>query len=173
MNTVHILAPRLVVGLGLLALLGSIGLASMRPAHTAGGPVPVTIANTVQNKDLDNPARQPVQASENVSGALGDVLSGTVYLVPTGKRLVVEYASASSNISGDKNVYSVEIDAGSSNYSSAYLTVTPNGTPFAALSQPVRLYADAGTTVGMTVYSSRANASKVTVTITGYLVDVP
>ena len=39
-------APRLLAGFGTLALVVGIGLAASHPAHTAGGPIAVTIANT-------------------------------------------------------------------------------------------------------------------------------
>ena len=46
MNRFTIYLPRLLAGFGTLALFGAIGLLASRPAHTAGGPIPVSVANT-------------------------------------------------------------------------------------------------------------------------------
>lgn len=62
----HTLGPRLLAGLGTLTLLAGIGLLASRPAHTTGGPVPVTVTNPVQNRD--SPARQPVDTFITITG---------------------------------------------------------------------------------------------------------
>ena len=59
MKLLRILTPRYFAAVSLLALLAAVGLFASRPAHTAGGPVPVTVSNTVQNRDTEGPARQP------------------------------------------------------------------------------------------------------------------
>ena len=167
-------APRLLAGFGTAALVAGVGLfASSRPAHTAGGPIPVNVANTVQTTATDGPAKQPVRFAASLIGVVGEVATDAPYTVPAGKRLVIEYVSAKSNTNGDKNTYTVEVDAGSASYSSAFFNLGPSAAPFTAVSQPVRLYADAGTAVNVTLFPSRNNASDVTVSITGYLVDVP
>ena len=72
-------------------MLAAVGLFASRPAHTAGGPIPVTVSNTVQNHDIDNPALQPFQVTLAPSGANPSTDS---YTVPAGKRFVIEYYSA-------------------------------------------------------------------------------
>ena len=82
------LTSRLFAGVGLAALLGAFGLLSSRPAHTAGGPIPVSVANTVQTQDGDG--RQPVEGQITISSATNAAYGNLVYTVPTGKRLIVE-----------------------------------------------------------------------------------
>ena len=65
MYSLRPLAPRLLAGIGLLALLAAIGLVTSRPAHSGGGPVPVTVVNAVQERD--SPARQPVEKFIQIS----------------------------------------------------------------------------------------------------------
>ena len=172
--TLKTAVPRLFAGFGILALLGGIGLAVARPAHTAGGPIPVTVANTVENHDLDNPARQPVHVATELTGSFGEVTSATLYIVPAGKRLVVGYVSARTHVNSNQNGYEVEISAGDFNsFDTAYFNLVPSAAPYAAASEPVRLYADAGTGVSVVIYPSHGNASDLYVSLTGYLVDTP
>ena len=107
-------APRLFAGVGTLTLLAGIGLFASRPAHTAGGPVAVSVANTplaVLNRDTDNPARHAVGDTLNLgSESLGKVLVGSLYTVPANKRLVIEHLSATANQDHDANGYNIEVD---------------------------------------------------------------
>ena len=89
------LGSRLLAGVGTLMLLAAVGLFASRPAHTAGGPVPVNVANAVQ--DRDSPARQPFQARLEIRIENGNTrgthdgdytLQGVT--VPAGKRLIVQ-----------------------------------------------------------------------------------
>ena len=45
MHTLRSLTPRLLAGFGTAALLGAVGLFASHPAHSVGGPVPVTVTN--------------------------------------------------------------------------------------------------------------------------------
>ena len=50
---------RMVSGIALLGLLAGLGIFASRPAHTAGGPVPVSVTNTPQATrpvDIASPA---------------------------------------------------------------------------------------------------------------------
>ena len=97
MYSLRPLAPRLFAGIGLLALLAAFGLFASRPAHTAGGPVPVTVANTVMNRDLDNSARQPFQTTLQPFSITGYTASDS-FTVPAHKRLVIEFVSSDINV---------------------------------------------------------------------------
>ena len=165
-------APRLLAGFGTAALVAAVGLfASSRPAHTAGGPIPVTVANTVQNRDADNPAQQPfqtlIQPSSDTAASAAQSFS-----VPAHKRLVIEFVSSELN----------EYPRGGGAYS--YLTTTAGGQTvtyyFANTyestnrkSQVVRLYADPGTdvTVGANTYGG--NGVGTDTELSGYYVNVP
>ena len=77
----------------MLALVAGVGFAGSRPAHTAGGPIPVSVGNVVQNSDVDNSDQQPFQITLQPDSGTSRV-SDDSYVVPAGKRLVIEYYSA-------------------------------------------------------------------------------
>lgn len=169
MNTLHTLTPRLIAGVGLLALLGGLGLAASHPAHSTGGPVPVAVTNApLATKAADDPALQPVE----LQPAFVTVNYSTVlYTVPAGKRLVIEYVNVASNSLNDPNRYSFILI-----HNGVYtnFSLVPDGTPYAAASQRVTLYADAGSLVGgFFQYSGSNSVPYLYCTISGHLVDVP
>src|SRR5687767_2149192 len=61
---------------------------------------PLGVASPLMVRDLDNPARQPVQASITCHMGNPMVACGqtVIYVVPQGKRLVIEYASMNATI---------------------------------------------------------------------------
>ena len=168
----HTFAPRLLAGFGTAALVAGVGLfASSRPAHTAGGPISVNVANTVQNHDADNPAQQPFQILMQPSSDTTASVSQS-FSVPAHKRLVLEFVSSEVN----------EYPSKGGAYS--YLTTTAGGQTVtyyfantyesaARKSQVVRLYADPGTdvTVGANTYGG--NGVGTDTELSGYYVDVP
>ena len=86
MYSLRPLAPRLLAGFGTLALLAAFGLFASRPAHTAGGPVPVTVANSsLATADLDDPDQQPFQVTLSPHSSTTNQATDT-YTVPAGKR---------------------------------------------------------------------------------------
>jgi hypothetical protein len=171
MHTLHSFAPRLLAGLGTAALVIAVGLfASSRPAHTAGGPIPVAVANTVVNRDADGPAKQPFQM-EYILFFPGFFGQHTFVTVPAGKRLVIESLTAQYSVSVAKNSYSVAL---SSSTGEVGLSLTPSAEPYSIKTQPVRLTAEAGNDVTMYINSNEAEANGyVEVSISGYYVDVP
>lgn len=166
------LPTRLVGSLTLLALLGGLGLMASRPAHTAGGPVPVTVTNSplyAVTQASDDPARQPVSVTQRLFGA-----PIILYTVPAGKRLVVEYISTTASQSLDANGYNFVVSASQGGQiQDVSFNELPDAAPYSAASQNVRLYADAGTDVNVSVYSSQKNQTDVSFTLIGHLVDVP
>ena len=171
MNTLsNTLGPRLLAGAGLLTLLGGLGLfASSRPARSVGGPVPVSVANTVQNSDVDNPARQPVQfvAQPDTSGTGRDDAEEDIP-VPAHKRLVIEYVSAALGTGSG----SVTMETVSGGKLAAYYFIE-NDTAHLHHFLPTRIYADPGTNVSVFVDSNDGNRVYGDVEISGYYVNVP
>lgn len=186
MHTLRSLTPRLLAGIGIVALLGAVGLVSMRPAHSVGGPVPVTVANSslnVQNHDADNAARQPFQAATryvipagNFTGAL-DTANGNIdIVVPSGKRLVIQTVSEYVVQAATGEVYRTSILplSGGSRSPYALPSVTPDGVAFPGVTQSMTLYADPGSTLFWSVRRSTTVGTRaVEVIVCGYLVDVP
>ena len=168
MHTLRFLTPRLMAGFSSLALLASIGLFASRPAHTAGGPVPVTVANTITNHDLDNAARQPFGIRVFPSSS-----SAATFVVPAGKRLVIQQISAFSN--GSTTVEDVAVYTTISGTGTALIvpfTVNNHGIVYAT--QSVTDYADAGTLVQVIIDDTNPNdMAGLNVDIHGYYVDVP
>jgi hypothetical protein len=148
-------------------------------------PVPVTGAVSVSNlgdsplpvRDVDSPGRQPVTAEGSCSGS---GCTGTVYTVPAGKRLIVEYASITANIPAGK-VARWRLFTNNAGQQGAELDFPLTQPPviFGILSQStagqqVRLYAEAGSEVRMNgTTSDNAMPSNYIFSISGYLVDVP
>ena len=165
--TLHFSA-RLLAGVGTLTLLVGIGLISSRPAHTAGGPIPVTVANTVENHDLDKPARQPFTIRVYPTAS-----TPQNFTVPAGKRLVIQQVSAFNF--GSTTVEDVALYSLVSGKASALLvpfTVNNQGIVYA--SQAVTDYADPGTTVTVALDDTNtADMAGNNVDIVGYYVDVP
>ena len=162
-------ASRLLAGFSSLALLAGIGFFASRPAHTAGGPVPVTVANSpLSTTAADNPARQPVEVQEFLHNP---GVTTTFYTVPAGKRLVIEYVNIVSNAPNDPNQYSFIVI-----HNGVYtnFSLVPDGSPYVAASQRVMLYAGAGSDVtGFFQYSGSNTSPNIYCTISGHLVDVP
>ena len=169
------LAPRLLAGVGLAALLGTAALVSMRPAHSVGGPVPVAVTNApllTTPTDLAGPS-QPFQRLFQPQAPNGARVSQSI-VVPAHKRLVIEYVSASLSQypSGVGGFVYLETRAGGQSVT-YYLTDTVQS--FAKRSQSLRLYADPGTTVTVAAASGNFVTPGVgaDVEMSGYYVDVP
>ncbi len=186
MNTLRTHAPRLLAGFGTAALVAGVGLfASSRPARTAGGPVPVTVTNTVPVTALaplpttsaDAPAKQGVQSSANLflSGSESFVTED-VYTVPAGKRLVIETVSAFTNGSNDTHHYSIfyrSTGGLGSGFTYGSFAMVPNGSPLTSGESHPHQYADAGSHFYIQVDRAEASGvSIVSITFTGYLVDI-
>ena len=160
-------APRLTAGFGTAALVASIGLFALsRPAHTAGGPVQVVVANTLANRDAENPGRQPFALR-----LIFHPSQPATFDVPAGKRLVLTqlYAhTASQSATGLR--YISEVNQHTTEIQVPFTDGTAN-TGFARFSnQQVTSYADGGTSVEIFFFDS--GNSSVVVNLTGYFVDV-
>ena len=177
MITLHTLTPRILAGVGIAALVAAFGLVSSRPAHTAGGPIPVTVANTVQNRDFDDPAHQPFQ-TVIYFGSTPTKTSATI-TVPTGKELVIENISAFAYVPTDHQaeVLVTTMVAGVQVTEDVGFADRPADGYLVMPVVPVRIYADPGSTVVArmerdTPIPSGDNYNN-TVKLSGYFVNIP
>jgi hypothetical protein len=167
-------APRLLAGLGTAALVAGVGLfASSRPAHTAGGPIAVNVANLplpTLPADLVAPT-QPFQMDLQPLSSTSSRASQN-FTVPAHKRLVIEFVSAEVNEypSGSGAYTYLETTAGGQDVT-YYLANTYESS--ARKTQVVRIYADPGTTVTVGANSYGGNGVGTDTEISGYYVNVP
>ncbi len=163
---------RLGGSLALLAALAAVGLfASSRPAHTAGGPIPVNVANTVQTQNVDNPDQQPFQVTLiPYSGTLSS--STDSFTVPAGKRAVIDYYSAQLRGVPTGDTGAATLITTVNKVTAYYPLIVLQSTPVPANQVP-RIYADPGSTV--TVLAQQfgpSNSSGAAVVLSGHYVDV-
>ncbi len=178
MHTLRSLTPRLLAGFGTAALLAGIGLVASRPAHTAGGPVPVTVANTpltTRPIDIATPA-QPFALRMDLTFTDGYVAK--TFTVPANKRLVLTYIASSCGVApGAKAFFDLSTIVNGKEVE-AHLPLVPQGAILGQdlfnLSCPVTVYADSGTVVTVSVLDSdTAGTGGLIVGLYGYYVDVP
>lgn len=169
---------RVASGLALLGLMAAVGLFASRPAHTAGGPVPVTVANTpLPTTAADNPAVQPFQQEISYYFDVGSrtaVLDSEGIIVPAGKRLVIqtvsEYSTSRAS-TGMKTFIHVKSRGVNGQYSLPPLQNI--GQPYPGAVQTITLYADPASTVSFEVL--RANPTDVEYAVfevCGYYVNI-
>jgi len=142
----------------------------------------VKVTNTPDVRSADNPARQPVEAK--TACTLTDdtgACSGSIYTVPAGKRLVIEFVTmnAQTRNAGEVAQLMIEISGGGSTY---FLPLTAPSIDFfgeqiisAPLAQQVRIYVEAGRSIvmkGRTNGTGGAQTARFNFTLSGHLVDV-
>lgn len=163
------LAPRVTLWLaaGMIALMAS------------GATMAQTRAALV--KDVDSPASQPFAFSSNVTGfgASSRSLELPLITVPAGKRAVVEHVSCINYLASGINFVRLEIRFVTGGVERRHQFVhtfvggsLSSGLDIWSFSQPVRLYADAGTAIR--IYALRRLASGeggVECDISGHFVD--
>jgi hypothetical protein len=182
------LKQSLVAFAGLIALVGLIGLVTPLPSRGQGSsgnappPSDVNVVNPATNpalvRDVDRPAAQPYQDTLSVEIPNGETSeSGALNPVPTGKRLVVEYASARADFAGDQ-MATVTLVSGDVRYHlpmifQGFFGHFGNRARLVA-SEPVRLYIDAGGSLGVEVSrTGDLESGFISVSISGHLVNVP
>jgi hypothetical protein len=145
-----------------------------RMAARAADP-PVTVTNTPSNpvpvQEVDNFAKHPFQAATTTLTNASNPSSLTLATVPVGKRLVIEFISATCSPTGGGGVVPgpLAIIAPPGVH---YIVLTPGaGVGRAGVGQMMRLYADPGTKVNLTLYPT-TNAATVACNAasSGYLV---
>jgi hypothetical protein len=170
------------IALGVVVALGAIGIL-MNPNKAVGQGPPGGLAVNLVNP-LPVPVRtvsesfQPVSATGNCGGlAVNPICNANLYTVPAGKRLVIEYFSASANFPAVGDNARLTLDAGPGNV--VYLphlppaTGSPFGGGFTTGGQTVKLYAGPLATIQA---SGLRNASSIGIfsfnfAISGYLVN--
>ena len=152
-------------GLGILMMLlvpGSVWAAG--PDVTVVNPA----SNPVQARDVDNPAFQPFQASVVAAFNSPTVL----YVVPAGKRLVVEFFS-SEIFGASPTRYFVSVAADPTQPGNVFMThFFPPPSSGIAVASPVRLYVAPGQALVVNPAGSAAG-NCCFISITGHLVNLP
>jgi len=171
MNTPKTLTPRLFAGIGTLTLLGGIGLAASRPAHTAGGPIAVNIANTpISTAAADDPAKQPFQATRFIENNSVGVFFPPV---PAGKRLVIESINTFSNIRDDSHSHTLYLGPNGTVDGFQEFDISVTAAPYHAVTQKILSYTEAGQTPEVVVATDDNSVPLIYVTLCGHFVDVP
>lgn len=177
-------APRLLAGFGAAALLGAVCLVSSRPAHTAGGPIAVNVANTPLAVTVagDSAAKQPFvagtvyrfQDTDTFAGV--DTTDGFAAIpVPAGKRLIVQTVGVTAGGGDGSSSFQASIAAtvsGKGNYFPLPI-ISDFGIPFAGTTQAVALSVDDPFVRFSLVRANPAGTQFVRVAVYGYLVNAP
>jgi hypothetical protein len=132
-------------------------------------------------RDVDNPASQPFQKTTSTVQSGTNVSTLTLATVPAGKRLVIEFISASGQVPLGQHVESwgvltVAPPTGGAQHELLVTAQPPAviGDALFRTSQQVRLYADPGTSVQTIIRrNSGAGSATFLMTVSGHLVDVP
>jgi hypothetical protein len=149
--------------------------------------IPVSVTNPagrpVLVSDVDNAVRQTVQGFSNCGAEPAPGCSTQLFIVPSGKLLVIETLTASMQVpTGQKALLTLTVqDPAVPKPEFFFLTLEPQGTFTGSSASPsdffagthlVRLYAGAGSTVSFEgKQNGSAGAVEVTVSISGYLVN--
>ena len=177
-GTPQTLRIRVASGLALLGLLTAVGLFASHPAHSVGGPVPVTVTNAplaTRPIDIATPA-QPFAKQMDLTFAGGTASQS--FPVPANKRLVLTYISSNCAVApGAKAFFDLSTTVNGQQVES-HLPFTSQGAIFGhdafALSCPVTIYADSGTVVTVSVLDNdTVGSGGLIVGLYGYYVDVP
>ncbi|MGH9788793.1 MAG: hypothetical protein ACRD4U_08855 [Candidatus Acidiferrales bacterium] len=154
------------------------------PTVALAGGSSILVDNNAMNpvfvRDRDNPALQPFQADISTTIEDGQFATANVTIanVPPSKRLVIEHVSFKGVLPVGQKFTGVMVDL-SGPGKIHFLVAAPQGSVgsfdvFAA-SQPLRMYADPGTTVAVSAFRTDAAGSSGSLdfNLSGYLVDVP
>jgi hypothetical protein len=135
-----------------------------------------TTANPVLVRSVDDAVRQIFQKQVDLIWADGTYGQNTFFSVPSGKRLVIEHVSAIAHDLGQHpTMFRVTTFAGGQQVIHFLVSSSQgeSGRQFVA-SQQMRIYADPGT--GVVVGADRefnTGTGTATISVSGYLVDVP
>lgn len=167
--------------IGTAVVIAAVALvASARPAHTVGGPVPVTVTNGTVPVTESEGAHQAYTLTLIILYANGEP-SGTLYggaqagIIPSGKRLVVQTISMYRN--GAANSSALVVVNTTVNGTTCFYPL-PVASDFGAtvngISTPMAIYADGGTSIKATGYRNISTGTETdTVAISGYLISNP
>jgi hypothetical protein len=177
---------------------------NVKVVNTSREPVPTTVqnavklatdnivginpsSNTVQvGNSESNPAlvrnvedaRQPFQQMLDFDFADGQITRSVSLSIPSGKRLVIEYASASLGVGQGQAIVHIEINTTVEGVSAGHFLMAASqgtgagGNGVFGASQQMRVYADDGLFVNVQRNNGSGTAGG-RVTLSGYLVDLP
>lgn len=167
------------------------GIAAAQTAKTVSLPVPVTVQNTAANpvpitgsvvvsNQTSQPTAVPFQAAGICNLGTGSyVTTCNVYVVPVGKRAVVEYVSLAVNsnvgsvIEGAEYRPTLDTTLGGSTIHHQLQPYKVGGSIDPGSGQLVRLNADPGSTVVGRIATNYNYAAALVFSISGTLVDAP
>ncbi len=149
--------------------------------HRRQGPRDVVVVNetdqAVPVRDVGREAREPFHRQFALDWSDGSGFSTASYSVPSGKRLVVEYASLSAYLPASGQTMFVRITTSVGGAEAFHTLALQKREDYGVLKQfegahLVRLYADPATTVRVAAGRlPAADTANCTLTLSGYLVD--
>jgi hypothetical protein len=175
------------VALGTTTVAGSVSLAggTLVGLDALNNTVKVTTSETspLLMRDVDNPARHAFQLELDTLIPQGQQTSSNSFAIPAGKRLVIEYASGTMFSPPADARLSVHIQTIVNNTVVSHYVVPSlqgsfgqNAANFYVASQPMKLYADPGTSITLitdTLGAPSDGQSGAALVMSGYLVNVP
>jgi hypothetical protein len=166
-----------------LCMTLALGLCLIPTVSTAAPPVQqVTVINPtsvpVPVKDLDNPALQPFQWFFSITFDPTQGTNGQSFTVPAGKRLVIEFVSATVALERGLLVDAVVTTTVNGIEGKHHFIPTMVGAAWGfqysyLISMETRLYADPGTKVEFALTDNYTGNGGSWGTISGYLVNLP
>ena len=133
--------------------------------------------NAVPVRDLSDPGRHAFSFFDNVTLPVNNFSGVADFIVPDGKRLVVDSLSFEANLPPDQALVRAQIQTRvNGDFSAHHLPATFNGVlggrSFWVASGHRPLYADGGTTVGFAIFRSDPDGSAdFFVSMSGHLID--
>ncbi|GEM_PF-1344721 len=172
-NTTREPVPTTVQGSVRLAMDSSVGI---NPSSNT-----VQVGNTQSNPALVRnveDARQPFQQTLDFDFADGQITRSVSLAIPSNKRLVIEYASASLGVPQGQSIGHIEVHTTVNGVSAGHSLMAVSqgtgagGNNLFGASQQMRVYTDEGLFVNIQ-RSNGAGLAGGRVTLSGYLVDLP
>jgi hypothetical protein len=165
-----------------LSIASVLGLYLIPTVSIAAPSLPVHIMNSssqpIPVSDIDNPARQPIQQLFNFSFDPTQGTNGQSFVVPAGKRLVIEYVSAAIALEMGLIVDAVVTTTVNGIEGGHHLIPTSMGPAWGfplsyLISKEIRVYADPGTKVQFSITDNLTGNGGAWGTISGYLITIP
>ncbi len=159
---------------GLFVCIGLLALSMTQNVQTASAET----TEPLLVKDIDSAARQPFQVAVNWANDPTQMGGGGSFTVPAGKRLVMEQISCAVGlVQGDAMNLSISTFAGGSYAVHRFIVnQSPIGggdySKYWFVDRLVRIYADPGTVVNVSVGNNLGGAGAGWSTVSGYLVDI-
>jgi len=168
-----------------LPVQGSVSVNNFPATQPVSGTVGISGMATVGNtrttplyvRDVDNPAHHPFAQEVNCSVPGGSKSCAASFTVDAGKELVIETASVLGTVPiGGKGFAVITVTTGGTNISSVQLPLTFQASYAGTVdtyvgTQPLRLYADPGSTVTLEGEEQPVGSATFTFDVSGYTVD--